>query len=180
MYLGRPQVHMSDFNGLSRGSDRQRLLWQHKATRQPPHPQPAVMEGNCCTPPRRYLLSPGRGRIAQVLSLLFSLALTACAGWSRTDKAMMGSFVAGQAINYGQVVYVCERDDWHELNPMVDEIWDKSGKIGILSYKLVSTGLVYLAADRLPKYRTEILGASNVIVWSVVSHDLAVGVGWRF
>jgi hypothetical protein len=92
----------------------------------------------------------------------------------------MTSFTAGQVVNYGQVVYVEEKDSWHELNPLVDSVYDNYGRSGLIMYKTASTGILYYAAHKLPKYRTTILTIANVIVWGFVAHDMYVGVGWRW
>jgi len=110
-----------------------------------------------------------------ILLIILTLpALLGCAHWTRTEKVLAGTFVAGQAINYAQTKYVLTNDDWHEINPITDAV----GKDYLLPYKLGSTLLVLGIANYVsPKWRKGILIVSNALVWGFVGHDLIVGVG---
>ena len=118
--------------------------------------------------------------IIPLLLLIYNFGCAETRPWTKTELVMAGAFAVGQVANYGQVVSVEEKDGWRELNPFVDGIYNEFGRSGLIAYKVLGTGLLFYAADRLPKYRPYILGAANVIVWGFVAHDAWVGVGWRF
>ena len=115
-----------------------------------------------------------------VLIVILFPGVVLAAEWSDGEKALVGTFVVGQVVNYSQTMNTLRDDDWHELNPVIDSIYDEYGRGGIIAWKVGTTAALVYAADRLPKYRRLILAVSNTIVWSVVGHDVYVGVGFSW
>jgi hypothetical protein len=100
--------------------------------------------------------------------------------WDTQEKILAGAFIAGQFVNYGQAKWTLTEPGWHEINPIVDHIWDHGGTKGLVAWKVGSTALLLGLADLLPGWRKYILWFGNIGVWGMVTHDKIVGVGWRF
>ena len=88
--------------------------------------------------------------------------------WNRTDKILLGSLVAGQAIDITQTERVMSGEymDLRERNPMM-----KSMDI-MIPAKIVVVGATTWLADRYPKHRRMILWIGNAVTWGVV--------GWNY
>ena len=116
------------------------------------------------------------------LALLFmSSAALADDNWKPYQKSLAISFVALQAIDYGQTNYIFEnRDRYYEVNPFVDYVHEKTGETGWLLYKALSTALVLYIADKSPKYRTWILAGSTVLLIGITTHNASIGLRLSF
>lgn len=100
--------------------------------------------------------------------------------WDNQEKALGGSFIAGQVINYGQTRWVQEHDDWHEINSVLKHVVKDSGT-KLVAWKALTTGSVLVGSHYLNhEWRKRVLWASNIVVFGFVGHDLVVGVGWKF
>ena len=126
-------------------------------------------------------------RLSPLLGLLITLLFTQASwgeerrrDWSASEKALAGTFTLGQVINYSQTMNTLRDDDWHELNPVIDAVYDEWGREGVVAWKVGTTAAMLYMADKLPKYRKTILWVSNTVVWSVVGHDVYVGVGFSW
>ena len=107
-----------------------------------------------------------------ILVVLSLTSCTTCSTWKPKDKALAGTFMAGQFVNYGQI----NNPGWNEINPILEG----AGKTRVLAWKVASTGIMLKVADAFPEYRTSILIICNTVLWSLVSHDLIAGVGWQW
>lgn len=97
--------------------------------------------------------------------------------WDTKEKVLMGTFIAGQVINYGQTNKVLNDPSWREINPLLPA--DNTGEL--IAWKASTTLAVYLIADHLShRNRKIVLGIANIVVFSFVAHDLHVGVGFKF
>jgi len=118
------------------------------------------------------------------LSRLFAallLLVAGCAHWDKSDKALGATFVAGQALNYSQTMYVCTEDDWREINPVMNAVYGQGGRAGVVAWKAGTTALILAVADMLDADRRKmLLSISNAVVWSFVAHDAFVGVGFSW
>jgi len=98
-----------------------------------------------------------------------------CSEWDTTEKVLLGTFIAGQVINYGQANAAISDDSWKELNPLIRD------RESLICLKLVGTTLVALVANGLShKWRKRILVLSNGIVWGLIIHDHCAGVQIRY
>lgn len=110
-----------------------------------------------------------------ILTLL-ALSLSSCSTWSTSEKVLAGTFLAGQAVNYGQANWTLTEPNWHEVNPIIEQI----GTNHLLAWKLGTSALTLSAAHLFPKWRKPILVGASTIVWGFVFYDLSQGVGWRW
>ena len=105
------------------------------------------------------------------------MVLSSCATWTKNEKMLAGTFVAGQVVNYSQTRYVMTHDEWYEINPMLS---DNMGRSQLLAWKGATTVIILTLADQIPEWRKTILYLSTFIVLGIVAHDLYSGVGFTF
>ena len=98
------------------------------------------------------------------------------ADWDNSEKALMASFVLGQAVNYGQTNYIINDSGWEEMNSWIPEDTDS-----LMVYKAGTTLAIGILAHFLPhKWRKRVLLGSNLVVWGFVAHDFTAGVRLQF
>ena len=108
--------------------------------------------------------------MAKIILIISILIFTGCASWSTQDKALMGSFVASQAISGAQIHHANNTNGIHEQNGIYKDCEPE----GIALFKLLGIGAVYGLSELLPDYKTEILIGANVIGWGFVIKDQIV------
>jgi glucose uptake protein GlcU len=115
--------------------------------------------------------------IILAVTVFFFSATAHAEDWDKTEKIMLGTFVAGQIINFGQTNKVINDPQWHEVNRFMPADTTEE----LILWKAGTTALVALVADQLShKNRKIVLGVANTIVFGFVAHDLYVGVGFKF
>ena len=127
--------------------------------------------------------------IPRVLSVLICAALylapTSARGdewvspnkWSTPDKALLGTFVALQAIDVAQTKRVLKRGGY-EMNPLFGK-HPSDGQL--LLGKAVGTSAIYWLSDNYPEYRTGLLiGAVAVQTIVVRRNYIGAQAGWGF
>jgi len=115
--------------------------------------------------------------VATILILLFFIPSFSSSQdkWDTKEKVLMGSFIMGQIINYGQVNYTLSDPYWEELNLLIVD------ERSLIAVKLLGTGMIYYISHSLPhKWRKIVLMISNIVVWGCVIHDYHVGVKFSF
>ena len=91
--------------------------------------------------------------------------------WTRGEKTMAGTYIAGQIINYFQIEFIMKHDEWTENNQWINEIHKEFGMEGIAIWKTGTTAIILTAANNLPKWRKWILGGANTFTWGWVITD---------
>lgn len=117
-----------------------------------------------------------KGLVIGVCILLLPTSLLAGEKWDTTEKALVGSFIAGQIINYGQVNKTLNDPYWSEINPLMPA----ENTAELLVWKTGTTAALIFLADRFPIYRKALLVGASIVVWGFVAHDVSVGVGFQF
>jgi len=123
--------------------------------------------------------------VAAICAIVLYLAPTSARGdawvspnkWTTTDKVLLGSFVALQAIDVAQTKRVLKRGGY-EMNP----IFGKHPSDGqLLLGKAIGTSAIYWLSDNYPEYRTGILiGAVAVQAVVVRRNYIGAQAGWGF
>jgi len=115
----------------------------------------------------------------RILSCLMILVITSCSSipWTKTDKILYGTFLVGQTLNYAGMNYIREKEEWHEINPILPD-FDHSWEIA--AWKTVTSAGVLWAADYFDNYRREILSGSNVGVFMIIGRDKYAGVKFEW
>ena len=128
----------------------------------------------------------------KLIPLAIILILGACTGsawaedwqvgnpkpWTKNEKAMAGTFIAGQVINYFQIEYAFNNPGWYEKSWHIRKIHNEFRMEGVAIWKAGTTAIILTAANNLPKWRKKILGGANIVVWPLVIHDSIKGVGF--
>jgi hypothetical protein len=113
-----------------------------------------------------------RGLVVALLILA-----TACAGWTKTDKTLYGTFTGAMAVDALQTQYILESEDYRELNPIIRA----AGKDGAWAYFGLATLGAYLVADALDKEdRTTFLSIVTVLEVGCIGRNAYLGIGFSF
>lgn len=114
---------------------------------------------------------------ASIWIAIFSL--TGCAGWSKTDLALEGSFLALHAIDWAQTNKIASNPNkWHEHNPILGKHPSHGEVNALMGATLVLQPLI---AHLLPHpYRRAWIIGTTVVKAGYVANNLAIGVGWGF
>ena len=116
--------------------------------------------------------------IPLALILIFGACASSPQKWTKSEKIMAKTFIAGQAINYLEIEFIMKHDEWNENNPWINEIHKEFGMEGIAIWKAGTTAIALTAANNLPKWRKWILVGTNGVVWHFVIKDSLKGVGF--
>jgi hypothetical protein len=110
-------------------------------------------------------------KVILLLIFILFLPLTSYAEWSRSDKLLMGSYIALSALDVVQTSQFAKRGIV-EVNPLFRK-GDGSPDVSrlIIMKLLVGAGVFYFA-DRYPNLRTELLLGVNsmqggVVIWNM-------------
>lgn len=98
--------------------------------------------------------------------------------WSKTDKALIASFIVLETIDVAQTKRCLKLPNCTEGNP----IFGKHPSDGqLVAGKTIAVGAIYWLADSYPEYRTGFLIGANLIQSLVVRHNyIGAQVGWGF
>ena len=110
--------------------------------------------------------------------LLLSVESKAAEQWSKTDLALAGAFIVGQAINYAQTNEVLNNPhQWYEMNPLMPA--RNTGEL--IAWKLGSSLALLGVAHFLPSHwRKWLLVSGNIVVWGFIAHDYGAGVSFKW
>lgn len=127
--------------------------------------------------------------IIKIIILFGLVCIMSCAhharrppAWTKGDMGLMGTFAIGQALNTAQINDIYHRldEEYYEINPMIDDIYDEFGMEGVIAWKAIGTALVGTLAHYCMDWRDRILKISHMIIWGLVSHDYVLGLRFRF
>ena len=115
-------------------------------------------------------------------TLIILIMLTGCAhhpleGWDTKDKVLLGTFAALHTVDLFQTREI-QRDNngYYEMNPLYDGLTRDQTTAAMLA----GYGLLYLAANYIPKYRTPILVGANIVSGVCVINNHSIGVSIKF
>ena len=118
------------------------------------------------------------------LIILITLILTSpvlADDWDTVDKTLLGVLISTKTIDCFQTRWIFDKDEWHELNPIIREGVDRYGKGFIPAYFLVTTLGTALIADWLPSdYRKAWLGIWVGASGTTVHRNYVLGVKMKF
>jgi len=112
------------------------------------------------------------------ISLFFTLSFFVffSCSWQTKDKLLLGAFAAGQFLSAGNMNYQQEHD-CYEVNPIYGKHPDKQT---IYNIKIMETFLLFSLTEFFPKYRTEVLLLSNMVVFGFIYYDNKQGIDFKF
>ena len=97
--------------------------------------------------------------------------------WERKDQVLFGSFMVLHSVDILQTRKIMEdNNEFSEENPCLDSF----GRDGATAAMILGYGVVYLAAEYIPKWRTEILTGANIVSGICVIRNESIGVGVLF
>jgi hypothetical protein len=103
--------------------------------------------------------------------LIIIFILQGCA-WSNTDKALFGALTLFKTVDILQTREGISNPNFHEINPIMENMTPDQATV----FMVGTLGLVYLAADNFPDYRTWIIGGALAISAVCVFNNFSVGI----
>ena len=94
--------------------------------------------------------------------------------WSKTDKIIFGVNAGFKTIDIMQTREILSNDKYYERNPLLKNMTPDEATLTMIG----TFGLVYLAADEIPKYRTHILLFSTIVSGVLIFNNFSIGVGF--
>ena len=111
--------------------------------------------------------------------IFIALLVSGCSikNWDRHDQLLFTSFSVLHTVDILQTREIMKDDNgYDETNPCLGGLGrDEATAAMVLGY-----GVVYLAAEYIPEWRTEILTGFNVISGVCVINNATIGVGLSF
>ena len=117
-----------------------------------------------------------------MIILVFILISSPCsAQWDKTEKTMFIAHSTIRAVDMLQTNDIYHKDEYHELNPMIDWGVNQMGTKFIPIW-FVGIGVVeYILLDQLSHNNRKIgLGALTALGLGVVCHNNSIGLGLNF
>lgn len=115
------------------------------------------------------------------LAIAFAVALAGCASepWDKTDRVLGYTALGAAVADWGQARYIAENPSrFKDENPFLGQ---HPSRAKVDAYFVGAIGGGYLIADSLPsRYRKLFLGGAAVIEISVVQHNRALGVRFKW
>ena len=97
--------------------------------------------------------------------------------WDKTDKALFGSYLILETVDYLQTRDILSNPKYYEKN----HILKNTGKTGATVYFAACCVGTYLVADHLkPRHRKVFLTALNIFQIETVRHNYRLGIKLRF
>ena len=136
------------------------------------------------TPERRrgdlIVLKIFRGVFWLFVGLFIGLAIcnARSEGWATTDRVLFGTYLTASALDAAQTIHALDQrhpngqPKFKEVNPLYGE---QPSDSRIILTKLVSAGVIYLIADRVPSARRTTLWLVNALQIGVVAHNASIG-----
>ena len=94
--------------------------------------------------------------------------------WKTKDKVLLTTYLTGEVIDVLQTHEILRNDRYYELNPLIKNDTD------LTISAIITTTIIIVIANKLPKYRTLFLKTVNAIKWSLVINNHAIGVRIKF
>ena len=105
------------------------------------------------------------------ITILLTLFCVSC-GWNKNHQIMMGTYVIAHAVDTMQTREILSNERWRELNPGLNAL-STDQATGVMIF---STGVIYLAAEKFPEYRTWIIGIPMSLALACVFNNWQIGV----
>jgi hypothetical protein len=122
-----------------------------------------------------------------VLIVVFLIIFWVCSAafgaesWDKTEKGLMALAVSAYAIDTLQTSYIISDDSYDEINPIISNGVDLTGKSFIPLYFIGVIALEYWIADHLShKNRKIFLGIVTALEIGVISRNAYIGVGLKY
>ena len=103
--------------------------------------------------------------------------------WKTTDRVLFGTYLTASAIDAAQTIHALDQRHpngkpmFREVNPLYGE---QPSDSRIILTKLVSAGIIYWVADRVPSARRTTLWLVNALQFGVVAHNASIGMKVKF
>jgi len=111
----------------------------------------------------------------QIIILIMMLGLIGCAGWTKTDKALLTINGVLMTVDMLQTADIYQHEEYYEINPVIDFGVGKFGTGFIPFYFAGSFGLRYLIADQLKSWRPWFLTGTAAVTAGLVIHNNSIG-----
>ena len=101
--------------------------------------------------------------------------------WDNTDKTMFGISTVLLTMDFMQTNNIYDRDEYYEINPVIDWGVDRIGKKFVPIYFSASLVAKYFIADNLDsKWRKGFLGLCILTSGFLVIHNNSIGLRFSF
>ena len=107
-----------------------------------------------------------------ILCMIMAMLIFSGCGWGKSHQIMMGTYIIAHAVDTMQTREIKSNERWRELNPGLNAL-STDQATGVMIF---STGVIYLAAEKFPEYRTWIIGIPMALALACVFNNWQIGV----